>query len=208
MSFQLPERFYNWAYQGRAEMVRKMASGEKVAPEKIFLNFTRHCPTFVSGGPAGLNGAIKGAGFIPKAEYLQETTDDYLAHINQGYREGYSEAGLQLLLKHMWGEDCAGRIDFSMLGSLELAKKHSWENYLANKEIVLCYFQPPVISFEVRGILEIHESGPYHTFVNAQHDTYHRPAPEKWPNRPAYIIHIKEIWDNSASKEGFGTRIL
>lgn len=208
MAMRLPEPFYKWAYTGRAEMVRRMAGGERVPPEQVFLNFTRHCPTFVSSGPAGLNGAVKGTGFVPKAEYLQETTDAYLAHINQGYREGYSEAGLQLLVKHIWGEDCADRLDFSILGSLELARKHSWDNYLANPEVVLCYFQPPVASFEVRGILEIHRSGPYHTFVNAQHDTYHRPAPERWPDRPAYIIHVKEIYDNSASREGFGTRLL
>lgn len=208
MTFCLPERFYQWAYQGRAEMVRRMASGEKIPPETIFLNFTRHCPTFVSQGPAGLNGAVKGVGFIPKTGYLEETTADYLDHIGRGYREGYSQDGLQLLVKHIWGANCAGRIDFSRLGSLELAKRHSWANYSANPEITLCFFQPPAVSFEVRGRVEIQESGPYHTFINAQHDTYHRPAPERWPSRPAYIIHIAEIWDNSAAKEGFGTRLL
>jgi hypothetical protein len=29
----LPKRFYDWAYLGRAEMVRRMAAGEKVPPE-------------------------------------------------------------------------------------------------------------------------------------------------------------------------------
>jgi hypothetical protein len=208
MAFALPDRFYRWAYAERAELVRRMAGGEQVPAEKVFLNFTRHCPVFVSSGPAGLNGAVKGCGFVPKAEFLAETTAAYLEHINAGYRDGYSQKGLRLLVKYMWGERCAQRIDFSLLGSLELAKKHSWKNYRSHPEIVLCYFQPPVVSFEVRGTLEIHEDGPYHQFINAQHDTYHRPAPERWSERPAYVIRISEIWDNSASKEGFGTRIL
>jgi hypothetical protein len=208
LTFTLPERFHKWAYEGRAEMIRLMAGGAEVPPERVFLGFTRHFPTLVSNGPAGLNGAIKGCGFVPKPERIQETLDAYLAHINAGYRDGYSRAGLELLVKHIWGEGCADRIDFSVLGSLELAGKHSWTNLRADPRVALCYFQPPEVSFEVRGTVEIHESGIYHTFLNAQHDTYHRPAPERWPSRPAYIIRIAEIYDNSASKDGFGVRIL
>jgi hypothetical protein len=44
--------------------------------------------------------------------------------------------------------------------------------------------------------------------VNAQHDVYHRPYPDLWADRPAYVITIEEIWDNSNTREGFGTRIL
>jgi hypothetical protein len=64
--FQLPEKFQKWAYDERAQMVRKMASGESVQPDTLFLGFTRHNPTFISHGPEGLNGSIKGVGFLPK----------------------------------------------------------------------------------------------------------------------------------------------
>ncbi|MDP2873300.1 MAG: pyridoxamine 5'-phosphate oxidase family protein [Bacillota bacterium] len=204
----LPRRFFEWAYEGRAEMVRRMASGEKVPPEQLFLGFTRHCPVFVSNGPAGLNGAVKGVGFIPRDECLQETIEAYLAHIDLGWRDGYSQAGLELLAKHVWGPECAARLDFSLLGSLELAKRHTWDNLRENPAVTLCYFQPPGVSFEVRGTVEIHGEGPYHTLLNAQHDVYHRPSPERWPSRPAYLVRIKEIYDNSASREGFGARLL
>jgi hypothetical protein len=174
----------------------------------MFLSFTRHNPTFISNGPAGLNGSIKGVGFVPKKEFLQETLDAYTAHIDQGWREGYSDAGLKLLVQHMWSPEAKGRVDFSIMGSLEMAFKHSWANFQANKDVTLLFFQPPMVSYEVRGEIEILKEGPYQQFINAQHDVYHKPNKERWATRPAYIIHIKEIFDNSASRDGFGTKVF
>ncbi len=204
----LPEKFINWAYNGRAELVRRQAAGEKVSHEEIFLGFTRHTPTFISNGSAGLNGSIKGIGFLPKKQYLDETLEAYMEHINRGWREGYSEDGLAVLMRYMWGEGCRERIDFSILGSIELAKKHSWINYQENCETTLVYYQPPAITYEVRGKMEICTDGKYHQFINAQHDVYHKPNPDIWPSRPVYIVHIEEIYDNSVGKGAFGTRIL
>ncbi len=206
--FALPEKFFKWVYEERAEMVRNMASGEPVRPESLFLGFTRHNPTFISNGPAGLNGSVKGVGFVPKKEYLEETLEAYLKHIDAGWREGYSEEGLKLLVKHVWSPEARERLDFSAMGSLEMAFKHSWANYQANDEVTLVFFQPPRISFEVRGKIEIIEEGSYKTFINAQHDVYHKPDKSRWAARPAYIVHIEEVFDNSADRAGFGTRIL
>ncbi len=206
--FKLPEKYFKWAYEDRATLVRKLAAGEKVKPETLFLSFTRHNPVLISNGPAGLNGSVRGVGFVPKEEYLQETLDAYLHHINSGWREGYSEEGLKLLVTHIWSPEARPRLDFSIMGSLELAGKHSWINFQSNKAVTVLFFEPPVVSFEVRGEIEIFEDGPYHRFLNAQHDVYHRPNKEKWVSRPAYIIHIKEIYDNSATRDGFGTRLL
>ena len=58
-------RFSNWAYRTRGNTVKALAEGEKMSPEKIFLSFTSHDPVFISHGPAGLNGSVKGIGFIP-----------------------------------------------------------------------------------------------------------------------------------------------
>ena len=206
--FRLPEKFVKWAYDERAEMVRRMASGEKIRPEAMFLGFTRHNPVFISHGPAGLNGSVKGVGFVPKKEYLDETIEAYLHHIDKGWREGYSEEGLNLLVNHVWAPEAKSRIDFSIMGSLEMAFKHSWTNFQVNKEVTLLFFEPPMVSYEVRGEIEIVREGPYQLYLNAQHDVYHKPNKEPWPSRPAYIIHIKEIFDNSASRDGFGTELL
>ncbi len=205
---QIPAAFISWAYDERAAWVRAQASGKELSREQLFLGFTRHSPALISYGPAGLNGSIKGVGFIPYEEYLAGTTAAYLAHIQRGWREGYQRAGLALLLDHIWGPDCKPRIDFSRLVTLELARKHSYTNIQHNPQVTLLYYQPPTISFEVRGIAQIVHEGPIHTFVNAQHDVYHQPHPEQWPDRPAYVITIQEIWDNSNTRAGFGTRIM
>lgn len=207
MTKEIPESFIKWAYEQRAELIRRQAGGEQIPADRIFLGFTRHNPAVVSVGSAGLNGSIKGVGLVPKEPYVQETLDAYLAHIDTGWREGYSATGLQLLVRWLYGEGCRERLDFTRLGSLELAKDHSWINLRENPKATLVFYQPPAISFEVRCRVEIHEAGLYHTLVNAQHDVYHQPHPERWPNRPAYIFHIEEIYDNSATKEGFGKRI-
>ena len=183
----LPEKFINWAYNGRAELVRRQAAGEKVSHEEIFLGFTRHTPTFISNGSAGLNGSIKGIGFLPKKQYLDETLEAYMEHINRGWREGYSEDGLAVLMRYMWGEGCRERIDFSILGSIELAKKHSWINYQENCETTLVYYQPPAITYEVRGKMEIYATRNT-SVLAAQHDVCHKPG--RCLAFPAYLHPI------------------
>jgi len=209
MSKEIPKLFIQWAYAGRAELVRRQAEGEPVPAHEIFLGFTRHNPVVISHGSAGLNGSVKGVGFIPKPEYLDETLNAYLEHINQGWREGYSQQGLQLLMRYLYGPGCLERIDFTLFGSLELARRHSYTNLQENNNVTLLFYQPPTMSFEVRGRAEIHQAGSkYHTLLNAQHDVYHRPNPARWPERPAYLFHIEAIWDNSNTQQGFGTQIL
>jgi hypothetical protein len=202
-----PEEFLRWAYDGRAELVRRQVRGE-VQPHELLLGFSRHTPAVVSYGPAGLNAAIKGVGFLPKPRYLKETLDAFLEHIDRGWREGYREEGLKLLVRLLYDEGCRERLDFTKLGSLELARGHSWENLRANPKVTLLFYQPPNISYEVRGRAEIHEEGSlYHLLINAQHDVYHRPERACWATRPAYVFLIEEIYDNSARDGGFGRRI-
>ncbi|MFP4383794.1 MAG: hypothetical protein ACLFST_02405 [Spirochaetia bacterium] len=203
------EKFFNWAYQTRANTVMKIFNGEEMSSEKMFLSFTSHNPAMVSNGPAGLNASIKGVGFVPKPDLMQETLDAYIEHIKSYDKEDkeYSKRGLEILVKHLYSPEASERIDFSIITSLELAKKHSWENYKVNPEATLIYYQPPVISYELRGKMEIHEDDIYQRFVNAQHDVYHAPNMERWPERPAYVFRIEEIWDNSVGKEAFGTKM-
>ena len=47
----------------------------------------------------------------------------------------------------------------------------------------------------------------YQQFINAQHDMYHSPDMNRWLKYPAYVLDIKEIYDNSASREGFGVQL-
>jgi hypothetical protein len=180
-----------------------------VPPHEIFLGFCRHTPAVVSYGPAGLNASIKGVGYLPKPEFLQATLDAYLAHIQKGWSEAYSQAGLQVLMGELYGAGCQERIDFSRFGTLELAREHTWKNFQANPVVTLLFYQPPMISFEARGNVEIYQEGSlYHRLLNAQHDVYHQPNIARWKNRPAYVFVIEEIFNNSASPNGFGKKIF
>jgi hypothetical protein len=208
-SLNIPDNFIHWAYHERAQLIRRQAEGEEIQPQEIFLGFSRHTPAIVSSGPAGLNASIKGVGFIPKEEYLRDTVDAYLQHIQVGWRDGYSEVGLQLLMRLLYGEGCQERIDFTRFGTLELARQHTWENLQSDPKVTLLFYQPPTVSFEVRGRAEIYEEGSiYHTLLNAQHDVYHRPNPDGWKDRPAYLFVIEEIFDNSVTPKGFGKKIF
>lgn len=202
--------FFNWSYGTRAKTVRQIFAGEQISPEKMFLSFTSHNPAMVSSGPAGLNASVKGVGYVPKPEYLEETLEAYLNHIESYDPEDktYSQRGLELLIKYLYSEEAEQRVDFSIIVSIEMAKKHSWENYQVNPEATLIYYQPPVISYELRGKMAIHHDGIYQRFINAQHDVYHAPNVQRWATRPAYVFTIEEIYDNSVSKEGFGQKML
>ena len=210
------KKFFEWAFDTRAQTVIKLYEGERMPMEKMFLSFCSHEPAFVSYGPAGLNASVKGVGFLPKDEYLEETLAVYLKHIETYDPEDktYSQRGLGILIEQMYGEQARDRIDFTKLGSLELAKKQSWENYQVNKDAALIFHQPPMISYKLKGKIEIYDeetSGKreiYQQFINAQHDMYHTPGGMNlWIKQPAYIFRIKEIYDNSATRDGFGTRL-
>ncbi|MGC8873684.1 MAG: pyridoxamine 5'-phosphate oxidase family protein [Chloroflexia bacterium] len=205
---QLPEPFLEWLYRGRARLIQRQAAGEPIPRNEMLLGFTRHSPAVVTCGPAGLNASIKGIGFVPKAEYLEEMIAAYLAHIERGWHPGYAQEGLQLLSDLLYSPGAEERLDFSRLGTLELARGHTYANLRADPRVTLLFFEPPALSFEVRGRAEIHgEGSPYHRLLNAQHDVFHRPHPERWPERPAYVFTIEEIYDNSATEEGFGRQI-
>ena len=214
-------RFFNWAYRTRGNTVKAMLEGKMMSPEKIFLSFTSHDPVFISNGPAGLNGSVKGIGFIPREEYLEEALAAYIEHIKTYDPEDktYSNRGLELLMKWLYSEEAEKTVDFGNIYSVEMAFKHSWANYQVNPEATLMFYQPPVLSYEVRGKMEIvgehNEMGscsPFELpliqqFINAQHDVYHAPNIERWVTRPAYKFTVEEIFDNSANKQGFGTQI-
>ncbi len=209
------ESFFKWAFNTRAKTVMNLYEGKEMSPDKVFLSFCSHNPTLISHGPGGLNGSIKGVGFIPKEEYLEEVLEAYMKHIDayDGDDKDHSRRGLQVLVEQIYHPDMHHRVDFARVASLEMAKKHSWDNLRVNPEATLLYYQPPAISYELRGKMRIFdeaESGRrelYQQFVNAQHDVYHRPDKSRWLRYPCYVFDIEEVFDNSVSKDGFGTKL-
>lgn len=223
MSKKELNKFFNWAYNKRADSVKKLYKGEMPTKEEMFLSFMSHNPTFISNGSAGLNGSVKGVGFGLKEEYLEEALKDYVEHIKSYKKEEmmqYAQRGLGVLIKHLYNDDALDKIDFSVLYGIELAYKNSYKNYLEDNRATLVFYQPPYTSYELRGRIYLlgekhkrdEEVDPYslpliQQFINAQHDVYHLPHTEVWKERLVYKFVIEEIWDKSATPDGYGKRI-
>ena len=202
--------FFKWAWETRAKNVIGIYEGKEVSRDRLFLDFTSHNPALVTNGPGGLNASIKGIGFVPKKEYMEDILAKYIEHIKSYKKDDkeYSQRGLALLVKEIYGKDVKHKIDFTKVTTLELAKNHTWQNVLDNNEATYIFYQPPVTSFELRGKIEVEEDGLYQRFVNAQHDVYHAPDMTRWGKRPALVFHIEEVYNNSVSKNGFGKQML
>ena len=216
------EAFYNWAYKGRAKTIKGIIDGEEISNEKMFLGFTSHNPAFVSVGSKGLNASIKGIGWLPKKEFIPKILAEYMKHIVTYKPEDktYGDRGLKILYKHLYSEEAAKNMDYTMLSSIEMAFVHSWYNYQENPEATLLFYQPPAITYELRGKMAIvgkrhakedavshKDLDLYQQFVNAQHDMYHAPNVERWKTRPVYLFKIEEIWDNGLGPNGFGKKM-
>lgn len=192
----LPEKFINYIFRERRKMLEKMKDGD-VSKSDILLDFTRTSPAVITCGPAGASGSIKMLGFLPKNEYLEE----FVEKIKNTPKN--PKDVVDLLLKDIYVEE---KIDFGKLGGLEMSFGHTWENIKVNGKATLLFFTPPTVSYEVRCDVDIFENGPYHKYLNLMHNLYHK-IPGEEGIYPAYIFHIREIYDNSASKDGFGKLI-
>ena len=193
---EMPKRFWKWAFEERSKLFEKMREGTIEEGPQMFLGFTRHTPTMITIGQCGLNGSVKGFGFVPKPEYITEITDKLLNSIN-GPEQDYSERGLKLLSELIYSLEASRNIDKTRLISLELAFGHTFGNVTGGRsDCTLVYYQPPVTSFEVRGKVFLYNDGIYKEFANAIHDVFHKPNGER-KLKPAYLFEIEKVFDNS-----------
>ncbi len=192
----IPEEFINYAFEERVELIEKMLKGK--FDDSILIGFTRHNAAIITSGPAGLNGSIKGVGFIHKDEILSDTLEKMRKELQSEYNP--MKAG-KFLLDEIYVRN---KIDFTKIISLELARKHTWKNLIeGEKEATILFFTPPSTSYEVRCNVEIHTEGPVWEYSNSLHDIFHRPEkPRDWGKTPAYLFKIKEIYNNSEDKMG------
>ncbi len=199
---RFPQEFIEYVFRKRLEAVRKMVRGE-LSDSQLYLEFTRTSPAVITYGPAGLSGSIKMIGFLPKEDRILDALKDVKEVLRLKKKEGLREA-MNKLLDVIYREDI---INFRKLGGLEMGFKHSWSNIKATGKATLLFFTPPVTSYEVRCDVRIHEDGPIHEYLNLLHDLFHVVEGSR-SSYPAYEFVIKEIIDQSATKEGFGKVIF
>ncbi len=192
----IPEEFIRYAFEERVAGVRKLAEG-KFGPDAL-IGFTRHNAAIITCGPAGVNGSIKGIGFIHRDELLPETIEKLRKELSRSYDP---KRALQFLLEEIYVRE---RVDFTKFVSLELAKKHTWKNVKSGRgEATILFFTPPSTSYEVRCEVEVHEDGLVWEYANAIHDVFHRPERRRdWNKTPAYLFRIKGIYNNSEDAMG------
>ncbi len=213
-----------------------MLSNEHMDPYRFYIEFTRHNPVLCTAcltekGSIEVNGKVVGIGYIPKKEHMKnlikifeehiwKSDEEYFEHQDdeeyiRRLRRNHSKRGAKLLLKYIYldEEDAADKIDFEKLATIELAarlphsSKHTWRILQHSDTASLVFFQPPSISYELKGRISIHLDDDYHRLVNLVHDAYHYTPPENRGFRPVYIFHVEEVYDNSPTKKGFGRRI-
>jgi len=192
----IPEEFIEYVFQERVEAIKKMLYGKFDA--YLLIDFTRHNAAIITYGPAGLNGSIKGIGFIHRDEFLMETLEKMREELSSEYEP--EKAG-KFLLEEIYVRE---KIDFTKFITLELARKHTWKNLTeGNKEATILFFTPPSTSYEVRCDVEIHRDDEIWEYANSLHDIFHRPKKKRdWSKTPAYLFKIREIYDNSEDKMG------
>ncbi|MCD6324434.1 MAG: hypothetical protein J7L55_04940 [Desulfurococcales archaeon] len=198
----LPQEFINYVYRKRLEAVKGMVEG-KLSSAEVYLEFTRTSPAVITDGPAGLSGSIKMIGFLPKEEFMDEVINEVRELIASKSKLGMREV-MSRLVGVIYREEL---LDFSRFGGLEMGFKHSWSNIKATGKATLLFFTPPVTSYEVRCDVRIHEGGKIHEYLNLIHDVFHIVGGSR-SSYPAYEFIIKEIYDQSATDEGFGRLIF
>lgn len=197
--------FYEWAYVKRCELVEKLVTNTFSDEREMMYGFSRHTPVMITNGPEGLNGSVKGFGFVPKAEFLEEITNSLFEVIAKG-KEASGTERIKTIQTLIYSSEASARIDFTKLVSLELARKHTWGNVTSgNTKCTLVYYEPPAFSFEVRGEVEIHQDDLYSKYASAMHDIYHSESTQV-KLIPAYLYNIESIFDNSV--RCFGKQIL
>ncbi len=234
----LPERFLEWAYFDRARLLKTMkeraqaggrieveSAGGRFQEPSLIIESTRHNPVFCTAsmneeGHVTVNGKVVGVGFVLKKGFLEEAVEKFRTHVKNYAsfsRNEYGRRGVDLLLELLYLEDVEEafrKVDFSKLSTLEYAMgrpgvaEHTWTNLQRYRgEACLTYYMPPELSFEVKGDVELHREGPYHEFVNLLFDCIHRTRAGR-TDRPCIILNVKEVYDNSPTQYGYGTRMV
>lgn len=196
-----PNTFLDWAYTKRCELLEKIRDNSFKDESELFIGFTRHTPVMITNGSAGLNGSVKGFGFVPKPEFIDAATQRLVEMIKMG-KSASQHDRINALIDVMYSDNAVKTIDFTKLISLELARKHTYENVKdSTVPCALVYYEPPMISFEVRGNVHLETSGKYVTFANVMHDIYHAESTDI-KSIPAYVVEIENIFDNSVRSFG------
>lgn len=217
---ELPRDFAVWNFDQRAEDLKMMFDTFKAGgmPNFRSLMLGPHSPAIASYGGEkrdsqfSINNAIKGMGWVPKAEHLKETIEafqkagkeirgtDKLAFLRKYYT------------KHRNIYDLTKQISLELYSTPKF-ETHTFLNVMENPCVSLVYLDNP--SYEARAIAQfIHPNDPNLSpedrmmmeYINMMHKFFH----ERFKRTVnACVYHIIETFDNSPGKpEAMGRRMV
>lgn len=199
---KLPESFVKWNFARRIEMLRNLKEGK---PPSLTGPHSGMVATY--GGKRkdtkfSINCAVKGIGFIPKEEKL----DEIISLLKNTMGDSITEKISRLESLYQLGEEI---FDLTKQTSLELYstpefETHTFLNQMANPAAAIVFLDFP--SYELKVITQLlHPEGPKLTsyekkvveYINLIHDYFHTESPRK---SIGVIYHIIEVFDNSPGK--------
>jgi len=190
------ETFFHWFFHERREIIVRMMEG-RLTQADMTVGFTRHTPAVVSSGPGGLNASIKGVGVVHKPGFLLRTLSAIDTYLEEHPKHNPRSAA-RFLLDEVYQ---AEKVDPARLSTMELARRHTYENLKDGGPATLLFYQPPEITYELRCRAECFHEGEVFRFVNGLHDVFHGRRKD-WSQTPVYIFTIEEIFDNHPSRMG------
>ncbi len=202
---RLPDDFLFWQSQSRLDMFDKMeqygAKGVRMAPAPL--------PVLASMGTGQfpVNLASRGIGLLPKEEYLEEFTTEFIE-----VRKQANELDFSATLKERVA--CARRFysrpethDPYILGGLEIFEGQTPKNLMENPIASLLYSgeSPKFNSYQLNGIVNfVKEGDPHYEFLLAARelfafDSFHV-TQHRYPY--GYLFHVAEIKNKTPFPRG------
>ncbi len=207
---ELPEEFVRWSFERRIADLRAWREGRMPALAGP------HCAAVASygrrarGSVFSINNAIKGVGWLPWPEQVQQMTEEL-----KRTQHGTMEEKLQRL--EGWYRRGAELFDIRRQCSLELFTRdgtmtHTYRNILADPRVALVFFDMEC-SFELHCLAQVlrpddaglgaYEKGVIE-YVNAVHDYVHGGDGSL---HIAVVYHVIAVYDNTPRRAEKGERM-
>ncbi len=208
---EVPETFVKWNFQRRLEQLNEIKEGLKSGNMKMPTLSGPHNGMVASHGNKredsafSINNAVKGMGWLPKAEKIKEVKQILLDTWDKDIFKK-----LEVLTKmYEEGEEL---FDLTKQSSLELYSHPGHEtqtflNQLADPGVTMVFLDLPE-SFKLRCVVQmLHPDNPnlneYEQevveYINLIHDYFHGQMPRK---SIGVIYHISQVYDNSPKGKG------
>ncbi len=208
---EVPERFIKWNFDRRLEQLKEIKDGLESGNMQMPTLSGPHNGMVATHGNKredsafSINNAVKGMGWLPKAEKIGEVKQMLLDTWDADIFKK-----LDVLTKLY--EDGENVFDLTKQSSLELYSQPDYEtqsflNQMADPGVTMVFLDLPE-SFKLRCVVQmLHPDNPNLTdyekdvveYINLVHDYFHGQMPRK---SIGVIYHISQVYDNSPRGKG------